>query len=112
MLDNNALSEEERQMIRYLVLQKQKESLESEIEELKLKGIGLKNGKASLKAIKEYFKDWGGALILWSKDELDFFKHLRDRHKRKRKKRRRFKFGEPIPEEACRRMAAYFRDGE
>lgn len=57
MINRCELTEKERTELQVIALQRRKELLEKEIEEIKLKQKGLKNGKKSLKQLHNYFKD-------------------------------------------------------
>jgi len=57
MIDKQELSESELMDLKKLSLERRKEQLEQELEDIKLKQKGLKNGKKSLEQIGQYFKE-------------------------------------------------------
>ena len=57
MIDNDELTEAERVQIRIAILEKKKEQLSAELEDLHYRAKGFKNGKKSLEALGNYFKD-------------------------------------------------------
>lgn len=57
MIDKAELTESEKTQLQLIALEKRKQQLEQEIEDIKLKSIGLKNGSQSLEQLKQYFKD-------------------------------------------------------
>ena len=57
MIDKQELSESELIDLKKLSLERRKEQLEQELEDIKLKQKGLKNGKKSLEQIEQYFKE-------------------------------------------------------
>lgn len=57
MIDKSELTESEKIELQRIALEKRKQQLEQEIEDIKLKSIGLKNGSQSLEQLKQYFKD-------------------------------------------------------
>ena len=57
MLDSEELTEAERVQIRINILEKKKEQLTAELEDLKYKQKGFKNGKKGLEALGNYFKN-------------------------------------------------------
>jgi len=57
MIDKQELSESELIDLKRLSLERRKQQLEQELEDIKLKQKGLKNGKKSLEQIKQYFKE-------------------------------------------------------
>ncbi len=57
MIDKQELSESELMDLKKLSLERRKEQLEQELEDIKLKQKGLKNGKKSLEQIEQYFKE-------------------------------------------------------
>lgn len=57
MIDKQELSESELIDLKRLSLERRKEQLEQELEDIKLKQKGLKNGKKSLEQIEQYFKE-------------------------------------------------------
>ena len=57
MIDKSELTEDEKTELQRIALEKRKEQLEQELEDIRLKSIGLKNGKSSLNQLGQYFKD-------------------------------------------------------
>ena len=57
MIDKQELSESELMDLKKLSLERRKEQLEQELEDIKLKQKGLKKGKKSLEQIEQYFKE-------------------------------------------------------
>ena len=57
MIDKGELTADEKAQLQLIAMEKRKEQLEQEIEDPKLKQQGFKNGKQSMEAMKEYFKD-------------------------------------------------------
>ncbi len=57
MINKNELTEEEQNALKIIALERKKKQLEDELEEIKLKQKGFKNGKKSLEQIKNYFKE-------------------------------------------------------
>ena len=57
MIDKSQLSESEKAELKMIALNKKKEQLEQEIEDMKLKQQGFKDGKQSVERLKQYFKD-------------------------------------------------------
>ena len=80
MIDQSQLSEAERIELKKIALTKKKESLEKELEDMKYKSLGLKDGK-TVEHLKQYFQDW----LIMQKDK-EFLKSVRKRniHKRNR----------------------------
>ena len=58
MINQSELTEEEKTELQRLALERRKEQLEQELEEIKLKSQGFKKGKQSVEQLKQYFKDW------------------------------------------------------
>lgn len=56
MINKNELTEEEQNALKIIALERKKKQLEDELEEIKLKQKGFKNGKKSVEQIKNYFK--------------------------------------------------------
>ena len=57
MIDKSELTESEKIELQRIALEKRKQQLEQELEDIKLKSIGLKNGKKSLNQLEQFFKD-------------------------------------------------------
>lgn len=57
MIDQSQLTESEKMELQRIALEKRKQQLEQELEDIRLKSIGLKNGKQSMEQLKQYFKD-------------------------------------------------------
>ena len=57
MLDKNELTEAEKIELKMIALQKKKEQLEQEIEDIELQKRGFKNGKKSIEQMVQYFQD-------------------------------------------------------
>ena len=57
MIDKSELTESEKIELQRIALEKRKQQLENELEDIKLKSIGLKNGKKSLNQLEQFFKD-------------------------------------------------------
>ena len=57
MIDKSELTESEKIELQRIALEKRKQQLENELEDIKLKSIGLKNGKKSLNQLEKFFKD-------------------------------------------------------
>lgn len=57
MIDQSQLTESEKMELQRIALEKRKQQLEQELEDIRLKSIGLKNGKQSMEKLKNYFKD-------------------------------------------------------
>lgn len=57
MINKNELTEEEQNALKIIALERKKKQLEDELEEIKLKQKGFKNGKKSVEQIKNYFKE-------------------------------------------------------
>ena len=57
MIQMGELTADEKAQLQLIALEKRKKQLEQEIEDLKLKQQGFKDGKNSVEAMKEYFKD-------------------------------------------------------
>ena len=57
MIDNSELTDEEIIELKTIALERRKKQLQKEIEDIKYQQRGLKNGKSSLSAIAQYFKD-------------------------------------------------------
>lgn len=57
MIDKLELTEEEKFEFKRIALEKKKEQLEKELEDMKYKSMGLSNGKKSIELMNQYFKD-------------------------------------------------------
>ena len=57
MIDKSELTESEKIELQRIGLEKRKQQLENELEDIKLKSIGLKNGKKTIAELQHYFKD-------------------------------------------------------
>lgn len=83
MIDKSQLSKQERMELEITALEKKKKSIEDELEDMKYNSVGLKNGKQSVKEMKNYFKD------LWKmQDDKEFLQEVKNRKKRQSKRKR------------------------